>query len=117
MNKKTVSIAILLAGLVGMLTFACEEKNSVSSGDRVQNPGEDTPEAVVGLEMYGMLERSDSGELVLVDGQDRYDLKCDSDVTDLIGRQVKVIGTLKTDGSDRFIQIVQAIENPGNLTE
>ncbi len=129
MNKKTLSIAIILAVLFGMLIFACDEKNTVSSGDTVssgetapsgdsvQNIEEKVPAAAASVVMHGVLERSDSGGLILADGQDRYDLKCDSDLSRLVGRQVKVAGALKTDGSDRFIHVFQAVEDPAYLAK
>jgi hypothetical protein len=136
MNKKALCIAILLTGLFGMLIFACQDKNSAPSGDSaqnieekasadstqnigekapadsIQNIEEKAPAVAASVEMHGMLERSESGGLLLADGQDRYDLKSDSDLSNLIGRQVKVTGTMKIDGSGRFIQVVQALEAP-----
>lgn len=141
MNKKTLSILIILTGLLGMLAFACEEENpavsgdtlssedaipsedAISSGDAIpsensaQNIGEKTPAGAAIMEVYGMLEWSESEGLTLVDGQDSYELKNDSDLSNFIGKQVKVTGTLATDGSDRFIQVVKVVETPSHLTE
>ena len=118
MNKKTLSIAIILTGLVGMLTFACEEKDSVHpASEKVQSSVEEAPEITISVERQGMLERSDSGGLVLVNDQNHYDLRCDSDLNDLVGKQIKVTGTLKTKGSVSFIQVAQAFEDPASLTE
>ena len=115
MNKKTLSIAILLAVLAGMLTFACEEKNT--SGDGVQTMGENTPEAVPGVVLHGIVEWSDPEGLVLVNGMDRYGLKSDSDLNRFIGKQIQVTGTLETEGAGNVILVVQAMEDHDNLTE
>ena len=118
MNKKTVSIVIILAGLAGMLTFACEEKNASLSGDGVQTTGENTPpEAVPGIVLHGILEWSDPEGLVLVNELDRYGLKSDSDLNQFIGKQILVTGTLETEGPGNIIQVVQVMEEPESLTE
>lgn len=115
MNKRTFSIAIILAGLVGILTFACDRKDSPPSGDGAQTLGENSPEAVPGVVMHGTVEWSDSEGLVLFDGMSRYGLKGDSDLNRFIGREIKVTGILDTDDSGSFIQVVQALEEQDNL--
>ena len=119
MNKKTLSIAIILISLSGILIFACEEQKAPPSGENAQTIEEKTPTAAAdtSVEMLGMVQRSESGGLILADGQNHYDLQCDSDLSSLIGRRVKVTGILKTDGADSFIKVVQAVEASADLTE
>jgi hypothetical protein len=120
MNKKSACIAIILAGLMGMLTFACEGKQPDLAGEQSTQETETAAGAVAettDVAMRGLIEESGSGAMVLVTGQDQFVLDYDSDLSLLVGRQVKVTGTLVTDGSTNSIRVTGIEDDSGSLVE
>ena len=108
MNKKPLAVLVVLAGLAGLLCFACEKKGGdpVSDSSRLdKEPVSAVPEAVAGIAILGMLEQTESGDLVLASDQERYDLISDSNLSHLVGQPVKVTGIVAASGTLRVTQV------------
>lgn len=105
MKTKTILIAVLIVGLIGVgtMAWASEQKNEPAKQVTADASMDVTP-----IEVKGMMKQTESG-LLLFDGKETYLLKCDKALENLIGKLVTISGDLQKDENGSAIVVKKAM--------